>query len=74
MLYVLSELECKETTKEDIIQFLIDQQYLTLAGSDFENEIIQDVLDNLDWNHICDCMKEWVSEEPESESASEEED
>ena len=73
MLYVLNELECKVTTKHEIIQFLIDEQYLTLAGSDFENEIIQDALDNLDWDHICACMKEWVEEEPESESASESE-
>lgn len=66
ILHILDELECKLTTKEDILQFLVDEGYLTSAGSDFENEIIQDALDNLDWNHICDCMKEWV-EEIESE-------
>lgn len=75
ILHVLNYSNCKEVTREDIIQFLIDEGYLTFAGSDFENEIIQESLDNLDWSHICDCMKEWntMASDSETESENEEE-
>jgi hypothetical protein len=76
LLYILEDLNCKATCKEEIIQCLIDKQYLTYAGSDFENDIICEALESLDWAHICYCLKQRIIQNPDEishESMSEDE-
>lgn len=67
LLYILDNLSCLETTKEDILRFLMDEHYITMSGSDFENEIITDALDNLNWTYICSIQEQKKQENIESE-------
>jgi hypothetical protein len=38
--------------QREIMQFLELQGYLTLCGSGFEIDLINDIIENLDWNRI----------------------
>lgn len=62
LLYILDNLSCYEVTKEGIIRFLIDTHYITMSGSDFENEIITDALSGLNWTYICSVQNDKVLE------------
>jgi len=68
LLHLLHELECKKTTREEIIGFLLDEGILTNSGSDFESEIIAEALDELNWEYICRIQRESIyGEETEDE-------
>lgn len=52
LLNFLIDLDCKATTRDECIQFLVDEGKLTFSGTAFENEIILKFLHNLDWNML----------------------
>jgi len=60
LLHLLHELECKKTTRDEIITFLLDEGILTNHGSDFENDIIAEALDELNWEYICRIQRESI--------------
>jgi hypothetical protein len=60
LLHLLHELECKKTTREEIIGFLLDEGILTNSGSDFESDIIAEALDELNWEYICRIQRESI--------------
>jgi hypothetical protein len=60
LLHLLHELECKKTTREEIITFLLDEGILTNHGSDFECDIIAEALDELNWEYICRIQRESI--------------
>ena len=62
ILAILQYLDCKVTTKEEIITLLEMEDYITMRGSIFENKVIEDFLDELDWNYICNHVKDWIVE------------
>ena len=77
LLHLLHELECKKTTRDEIIGFLLDEWILTNSVSDFECEIIAEAFDELNWEHICRIQRESIygeeTDDEEMQSNDEEE-
>jgi hypothetical protein len=52
-------------SREDIIEFLFEEGYLTHNGSGFEIDLLEDVMDELDWERILKCIddnSDWETE------------
>ena len=64
---------CYKTTHDDIMRFLIDEGHLTRNGSDFENELVEDALNSLNWDYICRIQSERAADNLVEENESEEE-
>jgi hypothetical protein len=60
----------------DILAFMEAEGYLTLNGSAFETDILQDVLSNLKWHRIIDEIQQsssWESTDTDTDTEHEEE-
>jgi len=55
------------------MRFLIDEGHLTRNGSDFENELVEDALNSLNWDYICRIQSERAADNLVEENESEEE-